>query len=243
MEDRNVVFDHQSSILHLSSPVLPNLQKELALREQGFCFIAGLDEAGRGAWAGPVVAAAVILPLHRPDLAEVLAGLDDSKRLSPATREQFFEVIHQIALTVSVGVAPAEQVDALNVLEATRQAMQQALSKLSPSPDYLLLDHVRLPAASLPQAAFPKADQISLTVAAASVVAKVTRDRLMIQFSQEYPDYAFDRHKGYGTVAHRSALAEHGPCSLHRMSYAPVRLAMLQAAALTSQSHTLSGWQ
>lgn len=238
MEDRNMAFN-----LPTFPPSLPTLRKELALLAQGFCFIAGVDEAGRGAWAGPVVAAAVILPLHRPDLVECLSGLDDSKRLTAAKREQFFELIQQTALAVGVGLAPAELVDEVNVLEATRQAMQQALADLSLPPDYLLLDHVRLPAVNLPQDAFPKADQISLSVAAASVVAKATRDRLMVQFSQEYPGYAFDRHKGYGTAAHRIALAEHGPCSLHRLSYRPVKIVMLQAAAPASLSHTLSDWQ
>lgn len=202
---------------------LPDLHKELALREQGFRFIAGLDEAGRGAWAGPVAAAAVILPLDQPDLAERLSGLDDSKRLTSVQRDQFFELIQQTALAVGVGLAPAELVDTVNVLEATRQAMQQALTELSLPPDYLLLDHVRLPAVNLPQDAFPKADQISLSVAAASVVAKVTRDRLMVQLSRQYPGYAFERHKGYGTATHRAALAQLGPCCLHRRSYKPIK--------------------
>jgi ribonuclease HII len=200
----------------------PHLQKETALRAQGYCFIAGLDEAGRGAWAGPVVAAAVILPLQRSDLNEALAGLNDSKKLTRFERERFFELVHQVALAVSVGLAPAALVDEVNVVQATRYAMEQALSRLTLTPDYLLLDHLKLPAINLPQDAFPKADSISLSVAAASVVAKVTRDRLMIQFNEEYPGYAFDRHKGYGTPAHRIALAEHGPCSLHRMTYRPV---------------------
>lgn len=213
-----------TSILALTlPPSVPNLHKEIALREQGFCFVAGLDEAGRGAWAGPVVAAAVILPLDRPDLATVLAGLDDSKKLTPGERDQYFELIHRVALAVSVGLASPALVDEVNVLEATRRAMQQALTGLSQPPDYLLLDHVRLSAVNLPQDAFPKADQISLTVAAASVIAKVTRDRLMVQYSQEYPSYAFERHKGYGTAIHRTALAEHGPCPLHRMSFEPIR--------------------
>ncbi|MCK6629692.1 MAG: ribonuclease HII [Anaerolineae bacterium] len=218
MEDRNMAFD-----LPTFQPSLPTLRKELALREQGFCFIAGVDEAGRGAWAGPVAAAAVILPLDRPGLVEHLAGLDDSKRLTAAEREQFFGMIQQTALAVGVGLAPAELVDEVNVLEATRQAMQQALAELSLPPDYLLLDHVWLPAVNLPQDAFPKADQISLSVAAASVVAKVTRDRLMVQLSQQYPGYAFERHKGYGTPAHQAALASLGPCCLHRRSYSPIK--------------------
>jgi ribonuclease HII len=199
------------------------LNKEIALLEQGYRFVAGLDEAGRGAWAGPVVAAAVILPVNHPNLTETLAGLHDSKKLSPKQREYFFEVIQKTALAFSVGQAPAAMVDTLNVVGATRSAMQAALDQLSPVPDYLLLDHLRLPAVKLPQDAFPKADSISLTVAAASVVAKVTRDRLMVQFNTVHPGYAFDRHKGYGTAAHRAALAELGPCPLHRLSYRPLK--------------------
>jgi ribonuclease HII len=239
MEDGKMIINLQSSILHPHASVLPNLHKEIALLQQGYRFIAGLDEAGRGAWAGPVVAAAVILPLQQPDLAETLAGLDDSKKLNPREREQFFELIHQVALAIAVGSAPAALVDEINVVGATRYAMQQALAQLPFAPDYLLLDHLRLPAVNLPQAAFPKADAISLTVAAASVVAKVTRDRLMVQFSQEYPAYSFERHKGYGVPSHRDALVKHGPCSLHRMSYEPVMSAIPQAAVPMFLSHTL----
>lgn len=220
-------------------PIFPHLYKETALREQGYRFIAGLDEAGRGAWAGPVVAAAVILPLDRADLAQVLVGLNDSKKLSAAERDHFFEVIQSTALAVSVGLASAELVDTVNVVRATRYAMEQALSRLSLTPDYLLIDHLKLPAINLPQDAFPKADSISLTVAAASVIAKVTRDCLMVQYSQEYPHYAFHRHKGYGTPAHRIALAEHGPCPIHRKSYEPVRAAIYPAVVPVSPCHTL----
>jgi ribonuclease HII len=203
----------------------PHLNKEIALFRQGYCCVAGLDEAGRGAWAGPVVAAAVILPVDRPySLRQALHGLDDSKRLSRQERERLFKVIRQVALGIAVGMASPAMVDAVNVVAATRCAMQQALENLDPPPDYLLLDHLRLPAIALPQDAFPKADSISLTVAAASVIAKVTRDRLMVAYNQEYPGYAFDRHKGYGTRAHQLALAEHGPCPLHRLSYQPLRV-------------------
>ena len=203
--------------------VCPNLEKEIALLKQGYRFIAGLDEAGRGAWAGPVVAAAVILPLNQPGLLETLAGLNDSKKLTPQQRDRFFDLIHETALAVSAGLAPATMVDEVNVIGATRYAMRQALAALSLPPDFLLLDHLRLPTISVPQDAFPKADSISLTVAAASVVAKVTRDRLMLRLNTEYPGYAFDRHKGYGTRVHRIALAEQGPCPQHRMSYKPLR--------------------
>jgi ribonuclease HII len=202
---------------------LPTLQKEIALLEQGYHFVAGLDEAGRGAWAGPVVAAAVILPSNQSNLSATLAGLRDSKKLNKDKREQFFALIQKTALAVAVGIAPPTMVDQINVVGATRQAMQQALANLSVPPDYLLLDYLRLPDVDLPQDAFAKADDLSLTVAAASVIAKVTRDHLMVEFSQQYPGYDFDRHKGYGTPAHRAALAKQGPCPLHRMSYKPLK--------------------
>ncbi|MBN1219045.1 MAG: ribonuclease HII [Anaerolineae bacterium] len=206
-----------------SSGPLPDLQKEIALLAQGYRFVAGLDEAGRGAWAGPVVAAAVILPLDQPDLLGTLAGLRDSKKLTPHQREQFFELVRATATTASVGVASPAMVDQINVVGATRYAMHQALAGLAITPDYLLIDYLKLPDLDLPQDAFPKADNLSLTVAAASVMAKVIRDRLMIEFHRQYPGYDFDRHKGYGTPAHRTALAAQGPCPLHRLSYKPLQ--------------------
>jgi ribonuclease HII len=211
----------------------PTLDKEIALLKQGYRFVAGLDEAGRGAWAGPVVAAAVILPLDRPGLAETLAGLRDSKKLTPHQRDRFFELIQQTALAVSTGQAPAALVDELNVVGATRHAMARALAGLTPDPDYLLIDHLKLPAVNILQDAFPKADAISLTVAAASIVAKVTRDRLMVEYHTAYPGYAFDRHKGYGTQTHRAALARLGPCPLHRLSYEPVKACQLAESDIT----------
>ncbi|GAB4453031.1 MAG: ribonuclease HII [Anaerolineae bacterium] len=200
----------------------PHLEKELALQTQGFRFVAGLDEAGRGAWAGPVVAAAVILPPPAPSVAATLAGLRDSKQLSARQREQLFNVVVRVAVAVGVGQAGPEEVDRLNVVGATRLAMRRALAGLTPPPDYLLLDHITLPQVKLPQQSFPKAENISLSVAAASVVAKVTRDRHMVALHTEFPQYGFDRHKGYGTAAHRAALAQHGPCGVHRHSYQPV---------------------
>jgi ribonuclease HII len=211
------------SLLSHHPDALPDLKKEIALLEQGYRFVAGLDEAGRGAWAGPVVAAAVIFPLDHPELIKALIGLNDSKKLSAKQREHFFALIHELALTVAVGQAPPALVDDINVVEATRYAMQQALIKLNPNPDYLLLDHLALPAVDLPQQSFPKADSISLTVAAASVIAKVSRDRLMVQLNKQHPAYAFDRHKGYGTHTHRTALTRYGPCPQHRMSYKPLQ--------------------
>ena len=204
----------------------PHLQKEIALLKQGYHFVAGLDEAGRGARAGPVVAAAVILPLDQPQLSQILTGLDDSKKLTPRQREVYFEKIQNTAAAVAVGIAPPELVDEINVVQATRRAMEQALNQLSVTPAYLLLDHLRLPAVDIPQDSFPKADSISLTVAAASVVAKVTRDRLMVELSQQYPGYGFERHKGYGTLIHRKALQQLKPCVVHRMSYRPVQMVL-----------------
>ncbi len=201
----------------------PNLERELALFQQGYSFIAGLDEAGRGAWAGPVVAAAVILPVGQTDLAQRLAGLNDSKKLSPNKRQHLFDLIQQTASVIGIGLAPSGLVDQINVLQATRHAMAQAIDNLASSPDYLLLDHVKLPNLDLPQLSFPKADSLSLTVAAASIIAKVTRDQMMIQFNEKFPGYAFDRHKGYGTKAHREALQQLGACELHRLSYQPLK--------------------
>ena len=201
----------------------PDLQKEIALLEQGYRFVAGLDEAGRGAWAGPVVAAAVLLPLNHPDLRGTLAGLNDSKKLNPKIRDRFFALIQETALATAVGMASAAMVDQINVVEATRRAMHQAVERLDIAPDYLLIDHLTLPALNVPQSAFPKADSISLSVAAASIIAKVSRDRLMVQHHRAYPGYAFDRHKGYGTRAHQAALEAHGPTPLHRMTFAPLQ--------------------
>lgn len=202
----------------------PHLQKEIALLEQGYRFIAGFDEAGRGAWAGPVVAAAVILPVDRPGLVDTLKGLNDSKKLTPKKRDEFFDIIHQTALAIAVGMGSSQLVDDINVVQATRMAMQEALEALPIAPDYLLLDYLKLPAVELPQDSFPKAESISLTVAAASVVAKVTRDRLMIELSHQYSDYGFERHKGYGTRIHQEALQKLGPCPVHRMSYRPIQI-------------------
>lgn len=201
----------------------PTLEIELALRAQGHRLVAGLDEAGRGAWAGPVVAAAVILPLDRPDLEHALTGVRDSKRLSPGIRDVLFDVIHQIAVGVSMGVSAPAVVDRGGILPATRRAMRQALARLSPQPGYLILDHLQLTSISLPQLAFPKADAQSFSVAAASIVAKVTRDRLMCLLDERYPGYGFARHKGYGTAMHQAALADLGPSPIHRLSFAPLK--------------------
>lgn len=205
----------------------PTLEIELALRAQGHRRIAGLDEAGRGAWAGPVVAAAVILPLDRPDVKRALAGVRDSKQLSPTARDAHFDIIREVALGIGVGVSAPAVIDRDGILPATRRAMRQALRRLSPQPECLIIDHLQLRSVPLPQVAFPKADVRSLSVAAASIVAKVTRDRLLVQLDERYSGYGFARHKGYGTAAHRAALDDLGPTHIHRMSFAPLRTTLL----------------
>ena len=202
---------------------MPGLAEERELLRRGYRLIAGVDEAGRGAWAGPVYAAAAILPLDRPDLSQALDGVADSKQLSPARREALLPIIHEVALGVGVGSASAAEIDALGILPATRLAMQRAVAALAPAPDALLLDYVRLPEMALPQRALPKADCHCLTVAAASIVAKVRRDQWMVALDAQHPGYGFARHKGYGTAAHRAALARLGPSPFHRMSWAPLR--------------------
>jgi ribonuclease HII len=201
----------------------PGLDHEQALWSQGYRLIAGIDEAGRGAWAGPVYAAAVVLPLDRPDLWDALEGVTDSKQLSPRRRVALLDVIDQVAVSVGVGTATAKEVDALGIVPANRLAMERAIAALVPSPDFLLIDYLRLPGVDLPQRSAPKADQRCLSVAAASIVAKVRRDQWMVELDHRYPGYEFARHKGYGTAAHRSALARLGPSPIHRMSWAPLR--------------------
>jgi ribonuclease HII len=215
---------------HTGAPKEPGLEHERALAEQGYRLIAGVDEAGRGAWAGPVYAAAALLPVERPDLLCALEGVKDSKQLSPRRREALLDVVSQVALSVGVGNASAGEIDELGIAAATRLAMARALEKLSPSPQALIIDYVSLPDIALPQRALPKADQRCLSVAAASIAAKVSRDRWMVELDAQYPGYGFAQHKGYGTVIHRCALAELGPSPIHRMSWAPLRVTAEESA-------------
>ena len=210
----------------------PTLEWEQRLWAQGYCRLAGLDEAGRGALAGAVVAAAVILP---PDegIAQRLAGVGDSKQLTPAERERLYPVIVREAVAVGVGAIPAEAIDALGIVAATRQAMALAVASLTVPPEHLLIDALRLPDVACPQTSLIKGDARCLSIAAASIVAKVTRDRLLVELDQQYPGYGLARHKGYGTPQHRAALAGLGPCLLHRRSYRPIRecLTMMEIAS------------
>ena len=194
----------------------------MALLSQGYSDVAGLDEAGRGCLAGPVVASAVILPLNENTLV-VFDGVRDSKQLSMLARERLFDVIMQHALAVGVGSGSVELIDRINILQATKHAMREALTQLSLSPQALLLDALLLPSIVLPQRSIIKGDARCLSIAAASIIAKVTRDRLMCQLHQQYPVYGFDQHKGYGTAAHVEALHTHGASPIHRTSFSPVR--------------------
>ena len=200
----------------------PDMRQERALIRQGHVLVAGIDEAGRGAWAGPVVAAAVILPGGASRLA-ALRGVRDSKLLSPVQREALSPAIREKALAVGIGMASHEEIDAMGIVPATRLAMRRAVEQLAPAPDALLIDALKLPDVLLPQRVLFHADTLCLSVAAASVVAKVTRDHLMMELDAQYPGYGFARHKGYGTQIHRQALAQLGPSAIHRMTFEPVR--------------------
>jgi ribonuclease HII len=205
-----------------SETQVPTREEEMALLRQGYCFIAGLDEAGRGCLAGPVVAAAVILPLA-DDHVVYFAGVRDSKQLAPHVREHLYQVIMQHAVAVGVGIGPVELIEERNILQATKYAMRCALAQLSTPPQALLLDALLLPDILLPQRAIIKGDCSCLSIASASIIAKVTRDRLMVQLHEQYPTYGFAQHKGYGTEAHLAALREYGVTPIHRRTFAPVR--------------------
>lgn len=187
---------------------------ELARQQSGYKQIAGIDEAGRGALAGPVIAAAVILPLNCN-----IDGLKDSKQLTPKQRDRLADEIHNVALSVGIGAADNRTVDRLNVLEATLLAMQNAIEKLTPQPDYLLVDGINLPTTAIPGEAIPKGDSRSYSIAAASIIAKTTRDRLMVEADRNYPNYGFPKHKGYPTSQHRQAIAQFGASEIHRQTF------------------------
>lgn len=198
-------------------PSLSLYHFELQTRSRGFKLVAGIDEAGRGPLAGPVVAAAVILHPDQP-----IDGVNDSKKLSEKRREQLFELIIKQAAAVGVGQAGAETIDRINILQATRQAMLEAVRALPVSPDYLLIDGITTIASPLPQQTIKQGDSRSASIAAASIIAKVTRDRLMQDYDRLYPAYGFARHKGYGSAMHLAALQKYGPCPIHRMTFARV---------------------
>ncbi len=194
---------------------------ESSARADGFRLIAGLDEAGRGPLAGPVVAAAVVLPEGL-----LIPGLKDSKQVPEAGRERLFIAIREQAVCFGVGIVDERTIDRVNIYQATILAMQQALAKLAPRPDCLLLDALTLPGVALPQRPLIRGDCRSHSIAAASILAKVTRDRLMRDLHERYPQYNFAKHKGYGTREHLALLRAHGPCDAHRRTFGPVARAL-----------------
>jgi ribonuclease HII len=195
-----------------------NLSRERALRARGFFLVAGVDEAGRGPLAGPLIAAAAILP---PDFA--LDGLNDSKKLTAKKRES----LHAVLTTHSeihwaVGEATVGEIDTLNILRATHLAMARAIEALPTTPDHALVDGLPVRGLPVDHTALVSGDTLSITIAAASIIAKVTRDRIMVELDAQYPQYGFARHKGYGVRQHLEALRHHGPCPVHRHSFQPV---------------------
>jgi ribonuclease HII len=200
----------------------PDTAHEDELRRAGYGWVVGVDEAGRGAWAGPVYAGAVVLPSSPPALAELLTCVHDSKQLTPQAREHAFGLVLRHSRYAGVGVAESREIDELGIARATRLAWERALCGL-PEAEFLLLDAFPLPESTLPQRPLVRGDALCLSIAAASVVAKVARDRHMGEQAAELPVYGFECNKGYGTRRHQEALQEHGPCELHRRSFAPIR--------------------
>ena len=205
----------------------PSLYYEQNLWMTGFTQVAGIDEAGRGAWAGPVCAAVVVLP-NDPGIIQSLAGVRDSKLMTPQARETWASRIHAASQAWGVGFASSQEIDTLGILPATKLAATRALAALSSLtfsspdpliPDYLLTDYLIFPNIDLPQTALVKGDRLSLSIAAASVLAKTSRDALMRKVDAAYPDYGFARHKGYGTSIHQQAIRRLGQCEIHRKSF------------------------
>jgi ribonuclease HII len=199
----------------------PNLDHENELKSQGYELIAGIDEVGRGALAGPVVAGAVILP-HPANLSW-LEMVRDSKELDSRKRESLFALIIEEAMAVGIGSISPQVIDSVNILKATKLAMMQAVEKLPRQPNFLIIDRVTLSQCPIPQRGITRGDKLCLSIACASIIAKVTRDRMMEEFDQIYPGYGFARHKGYGTGTHMSCLQKLGPSPIHRLYFAPVR--------------------
>ncbi|WP_018250082.1 ribonuclease HII [Orenia marismortui] len=223
-----LALDSRKGVQRLAQQILRKQKKELEarnkfrrmsvhenrLREQGYKVLGGIDEAGRGPLAGPVVASVVILP------EEIyISGLDDSKKLSEKKREELFDIIQNQAIDIGVGIVHNKRIDEINILQATYQAMREAINNLDVSPEFLLVDAETIPNISTPQAAIVEGDSHSISIAAASIIAKVTRDRMLLDYHKQYPEFNFASHKGYGTQEHIQALREHGPTEIHRTSF------------------------
>ncbi len=203
-------------------PPNPDFVYEQTYWNEGRVLVAGIDEAGRGPLAGPVAAGAVIFPAN-PGLTGQLEGVRDSKELNPNQRAACAEVIRKLAITCAVGFASSEEIDLLGILPATYLAIKRAMAQLSVEPQALLLDFISLPGDERPQISLVKGDARSLSIAAASILAKTERDRLLQELDSIYPGYGFAQNKGYGTAEHYAAIERLGPCSIHRKSFAPFR--------------------
>lgn len=202
-------------------PSPPTFVEERRLAASGFRHIAGIDEAGRGPLAGPVVAAAVVLPLDIA--ADWLKRVRDSKQLTATARQGLFRHIREDAVAVGVGWTESDDIDRIGIVPATRRAMRLAVERLAPPPEAVLIDYMTVPEIGLPQRGITGGDRLCLSIASASIIAKVTRDRMMVHFDLTYPGYGFARHKGYGTREHVACLQRLGPCPIHRRSFSPVR--------------------
>jgi len=216
-----------------NTPKIPSFSEEEALVAKGYHLIAGVDEAGRGPLAGPVVAAAVILPY--PLKAPWLNQIKDSKQLNPASREFLFHYIHETAISIGIGTVLSEIIDAQGIIKATKLAMKLAIEQLSPSPQFLLLDYIGLPELKIPQNGITHGDSLCFSIACASIIAKVTRDRLMLELDKTYPGYGLAQHKGYGTKEHLACLHRLGPTPIHRQSFRPLRDIILQGHLFQKQ--------
>jgi len=208
----------QGELFSAGPLVIDTLLFEKTAYSSGFTYVAGIDEAGRGPLAGPVTAAAVILPVGLS-----IPGVDDSKKLSPDKREKLFETIMTQALSVGVGIIGPAEIDLINILQATRRAMLAAVQQLTPQPDCLLIDGISTIDSTIAQKTIKKGDSLSLSIAAASIIAKVTRDRFMIEMDSEYPGYGFSGHKGYGSASHMDAIRRLGPSPIHRLTFRGVK--------------------
>jgi len=203
-------------------PERPNLEFEHVLWKKGFRFVAGVDEAGRGALAGPVAVGAVVLPCDVADLLEQLDGVRDSKVMNPSDRAYWAEVVKEVAVAWRVGFASSDEIDQLGILPATCLAAERAIASLQCSLEHLLVDYINLPDVDLPQTPLIKGDARSLSIAAASILAKTNRDALLVELDETYPGYLFAKNKGYGTPEHRHAIDRLGPCDQHRKTFSPI---------------------
>ena len=190
------------------------IEYEQSAELKGYKAICGVDEAGRGPLAGPVCAAAVILPPNT-----IIDGVNDSKKLTEKKREALFDVIKETAVSYSIAYASVEEIESINILNATMLAMKRAVEGLDVKADYAMIDGNKMPPLDIDGETIVKGDAQSMSIACASILAKVSRDRLLYEYAKEYPQYQFDKHKGYGTVTHREAILEYGPCPYHRMSF------------------------